>query len=70
MGIMSRAPHRTRTDDRRFTKAVLYPTELERQAPQPGFEPGTNRLTVDSSTAELLWNKYFVMYFSMTIGTE
>ena len=26
-------------------------------APQPGFEPGTNRLTVDGSTAELLWNK-------------
>ena len=25
--------------------------------PQPGFEPGTNRLTVDGSTAELLWNK-------------
>ena len=31
-------------------------TELQGQAPQPGFEPGTNRLTVDSSTAELLWN--------------
>jgi hypothetical protein len=26
--------------------------------PQPGFEPGTNRLTVDGSTAELLWNKF------------
>ena len=25
--------------------------------PQPGFEPGTNRLTVDGSTAELLWNE-------------
>ena len=27
------------------------------KTPQPGFEPGTNRLTVDGSTAELLWNK-------------
>jgi hypothetical protein len=25
--------------------------------PQPGFEPGTSRLTVGGSTAELLWNK-------------
>ena len=26
--------------------------------PQPGFEPGTSRLTVGGSTAELLWNKF------------
>ena len=31
-------------------------TELQGQAPQPGFEPGTSRLTVGGSTAELLWN--------------
>ena len=29
---------------------------LQGQAPQPGFEPGTNGLTDRDSTAELLWN--------------
>jgi hypothetical protein len=26
------------------------------QSPQPGFEPGTDRLTADCSAVELLWN--------------
>ena len=38
-------------------KADTLTAELIALAPQPGFEPGTNRLTVDSSTAELLWNE-------------
>ena len=29
-----KAPRRTRTDDIRFTKAALYPTELERRVPR------------------------------------
>jgi hypothetical protein len=37
-------------------KADTLTAELIALAPQPGFEPGTNRLTVDGSTAELLWN--------------
>ena len=29
--------------------------------PQPGFEPGTNRLTADRSTAELLRKAFFMI---------
>ena len=32
-------------------------TRTPTRTPQPGFEPGTSRLTVGGSTAELLWNK-------------
>ena len=30
-------------------------------APQAGLEPATDRLTADSSTTELLWNKKILM---------
>lgn len=59
--------------DKRFTKSFqqdlnlrplpyhgsALPAELWKliMAPQAGFEPATDRLTADCSTAELLWNK-------------
>ena len=55
MIIMS-SPRQDSNLRQRLYKSRALPTELQGQAPQPGFEPGTNRLTVDSSTAELLWN--------------
>ena len=46
---------------RRQSQWIYSPPPLTTRTPtltpQPGFEPGTNRLTVDGSTAELLWNE-------------
>ena len=39
-----------------FTKHLHHHNALV-ATPPPGFEPGTNRLTVDSSTAELQRNR-------------
>ena len=44
--------------------APLQPLEyFSKLAPQVGFEPTTDRLTADCSTAELLWNKVYVDYY-------
>ena len=45
------ATQRTRTVDLRFTKPLLYPAELEWQAPPTRFELVTWKLTVSRATA-------------------
>src|SRR5699024_798534 len=48
-----------RTHDLTGMNRTLSPAELRRHmAPQAGFEPATDRLTADCSTAELLWNSF------------
>ena len=38
--------------------------------PQVGFEPTTNRLTVDRSTTELLRNAYFIVQKVVTVWQD
>jgi hypothetical protein len=40
---------------------------VEVKTPQVGFEPTTNRLTVDRSTTELLRNAYFIVQKAVTV---
>ena len=39
-----------------FINVLLSIYDSQKGTPPPGFEPGTNRLTVDGSTAELQRN--------------
>ena len=55
------SPGRIRTSDQSLNKSIAAFTPYQLSAPQVGFEPTTNRLTGDRSTAELLRSRSLVL---------
>src|SRR5699024_7140475 len=60
-------PSRPRKRPTRFPIVLLRPLGQLSMAPQVGFEPTTDRLTADSSTAELLWNGFKIAWRRPTL---